>query len=80
MASGIRQGAVITKGDPLTLSRLEGEHTHQRSSDQMEAVQWASPVLVFFIRVDYRDAEQQQHLYRCLIMAQDDLQNKNNFK
>lgn len=62
MAAGIRQGAAITKGDALTFSRLEGEHTHQRSSDQMEAVQWTFPVLVLFIRVHYRDAEQQQHL------------------
>jgi len=46
----------------LTHPRLKGEHTHQRSGDQVETVQWAPPVPVLFIRVDHRDAEQQQHL------------------
>lgn len=50
-------------GDALTHSRLESEYAHQRGSDQMEAVKRTSPVFVVFIRVDDRDAEQQQDLH-----------------
>lgn len=63
------QAVFIWRGKALAFSRLEGEHTRQWSSDQLETVEWASPVFIFFIGVDYRDAEQQQDLQRCLMSS-----------
>lgn len=54
----------------LTLSRLEGEHTHKRSGDELKAVERSSPVLVLFVRVHNWDAEEQQHLHRYLASGQ----------
>lgn len=57
---------VLLYSGKLTLSGLEAEHTRKRSGDELKAVERPSPVLVLFVRVNNRDAQGQQHLYRHL--------------